>query len=300
MLISNKDSKGTIVITGGTGFIGAVLINKLIDQGYDVINVGRELSVTLDCRFTTTTWEKIELHLSELNVQPLAIIHCSTYYARGNDDYSSAVYANIFLPTKMLDIASSAGIKRFINVDSYYTKTRNIYSRFSQYCITKNTFKDIGEEIACRKGISFITGRLEHVYGPGDKDKFIPWLVSSIKNNTSEINLSYCNQLRDFVYVDDVANALIKMAIEVDKPDPASFEVEIGTGLETSIRDFVQLLLFKSKCKNTKVVYGAVSMADDEIMTSKSNTSAYDWMGWKASISLDEGLDKLLGNYHVD
>lgn len=300
VLISNKDAKGTIVITGGTGFIGGVLIGKLIDQGYDVINVGRELSMTPDCRFITTTWEQVEVHLSKLNVQPLAIIHCSTDYARGRDDYSSAVYANIFLPTKILDIAIAAGIKRFINVDSYYTKNRNIFSKFSQYCITKNKFKDIGEEIACRRGISFITGRLEHVYGAGDKDKFIPWLVRSIKNNASEINLSDCNQLRDFIYVDDVANALIKMAIEVDRPPPANLEIEIGTGIEKSIKDFVQLLLLKSNCKNTKVFFGAISMADDEIMTSKSNTSAYDWMGWKASISLDEGLDKLLWNYHVD
>ncbi|EDM2890084.1 CDP-abequose synthase, partial [Salmonella enterica subsp. enterica serovar Typhimurium] len=68
----------------------------------------------------------------------------------------------------------------------------------------------IGHYYANMHDISFVNMRLEHVYGPGDgENKFIPYIIDCLNKKQSCVKCTTGEQIRDFIFVDDVVNAYL-------------------------------------------------------------------------------------------
>jgi nucleoside-diphosphate-sugar epimerase len=133
---------------------------------------------------------------------------------------------------------------------------------------------------------------LEHVYGPNDRsDKFVPYVIERLKRNET-VDLSTGLQARDFIYVEDAADAVYRITKRATTlSERAVFEV--GSGVTTSINDFVRLAKLEASSKSEIRNFANLDRSD-EIMSSVANLDALIAIGWQPKISLKEGIRMLM------
>ncbi len=138
-------------------------------------------------------------------------------------------------------------------------------------------------------GVPSTTLRLFNVYGPGQSEDFVvSRIISQIKNPGQKVlQLKNSDSVRDFIYVDDVAAAIV---FAIQKNLTGTFNV--GTGKGTSIADLAALV---QKIAGTdKVLQSENSYAPNEIKSMVADISKMSSMGWKPKFSLETGLKELL------
>jgi len=139
--------------------------------------------------------------------------------------------------------------------------------------------------------------QLEHLYGPGDSLlKFIPSLIDSLLQNKEIIDLTKGEQVRDFIYVDDVVAAVIAVVNHENKSllDNKRFvQLELGTGFGTTIAQIANLL-HELTGSNSKLEFGKVAYREDEIMTSISDGSFQKVFDWAPEYNIHKGFAKYL------
>lgn len=294
-----------ILITGATGFIGSKLVEELINADYEVGCL---------CR-TKSNYERVKsfynkckwYNLDEIDIDELfrknkieAVIHCATAYGKGNTHFADIYYSNCNMPLELLKAASKHGTELFINTDSFFTKPLDFGWKIGQktymdnYTKSKYIFREIARENIESCTLAFINLRLEHVYGEGDnQSKFVGYLVNNLKKGTQMLELSDGLQKRDWVYVDDVVSAY---RIIVDKRNQFQvgrfYTYEIGTGIETSLREFCEKAKVISGSE-TKLIFGAKEMQRDEIQNSVADNKSIKNLGWSPCVTIDEGIRRL-------
>jgi UDP-glucose 4-epimerase len=134
--------------------------------------------------------------------------------------------------------------------------------------------------------------RLCMPYGPWENPRrLIPHTILSALGGR-DIEMTEGRQQRDFVYIDDVTSALLLAARRNVLPGSV---FNIGSGEGTPVRDVVARIL-EIMGGPVKALMGAVPTRPDEIMKmSADNSSAALQLGWKPTVSMDEGLRRSLG-----
>ncbi len=273
-----------IFITGGSGFIGSHLAPKLIARKHKLLFLKGDLK-------DIDVWKK-ELK----KFRPDAVIHLAW---EGLEQYDFTAAVSLRNMTNSLNIISAAaelGCKKFLSVGSCWeygdgegalkeSAPLLLPAHVPDFVIAKRTIQAMGEQIALQSKMQFLWVRLFFAYGPGQKPRtLIAHLVRSFKNGVMpEVkNKSGAN---DFVYIDDVTDALIKILEKSKKP---SVIYNIGSGRLTSVAE-VAKEVYKSfnlpapkwclKRARPRGFYANISKIKKEI-------------GWKPRTSIKEGVRK--------
>jgi len=268
----------TILLTGGTGFLGSHLAKRLVYEGFDVIIIKRSTSklsplesIINQVRFYGLDSIDIEKIFQE-NVIDI-IIHCATNYGRFAVPPTDII----------LQIAENYPVKTFINTDTILDK------RVSYYSLSKKHFLDwlslFSQKMVC------ISVALEHFYGPfDDRSKFVSKIILDLLHEVDFIDLTLGEQKRDFIYIDDVVEAFMTLVnFSFDVPNNL-YRYEIGTGKNIEIREFVQTVKTMTGNKVTRLNFGMLPYRENEIMESHVDISMLSRLGWQPQISLVEGL----------
>ncbi|MCW4782453.1 NAD-dependent epimerase/dehydratase family protein [Enterobacter chuandaensis] len=284
--------KNVIVLTGASGFIGKHLVKELINYGFNIIAITRPEkmdTVTNTEHLKWTTLDEFELIVSYCHVK--ACIHLATDYGRGNNPTIEQYGCNVLLPLKLLEWSKKHSVKKFISTDSFFGKYECSYTYMKQYMITKRHFREIACEEIKGTEISFVNMRLEHVYGEGDSTgKFIPTLLGKMK---LQENILCTNglQKRDFIYINDVIDAYLKV-LNYDLSSGYT-EFQVGTGRSYPLRVFIEYLRDESQSQS-KIEFGAIPLREDEILESKADNSGLRKIGWKPNFNIRDGIKKML------
>jgi nucleoside-diphosphate-sugar epimerase len=150
------------------------------------------------------------------------------------------------------------------------------------------TSKIIGESLCqlfySNHNLEYVTSRLYNAYGPGqNEDYFIPAMISKAK--TGRIELRGRAVTKDFVFVEDVADAFVK-ALTSDFVG----EVNIGSGKQTTL-EFVADHI--AKALRAKLTFSSVEPAGPSHMQCDTER-ARRILGWEAKTSIEQGLDRTL------
>ncbi len=165
--------------------------------------------------------------------------------------------------------------------------------RQGTYSLSKKQFKEW--LFTYRKNLGCINIALEHFYGPGDNPKrFVTYIVDNLLKNADSIDLTKGDQIRDFVYIDDVVDAFIRIIDSSGQLGKGFHEFEIGTGHPLPLRDFVKLAQQVSGNTSTFLNFGAIPYRENETMHTKADTSQISRLGWKCTVSIEEGLRKMI------
>jgi nucleoside-diphosphate-sugar epimerase len=280
-------NKLSIFLTGATGFLGAMLCERLLQTGHTVYATRRAQSSMI--RYQGKVAQPIWIDLEEVDFDEFfglhtidCIAHCATDYGRKNVNPIQTIEANLILPLEI--IHSAAGrVHSFINTDTILPK------EISNYCLSKKQFAEWLQVYSDR--LCAINVKLEHFYGPGDDvTKFASNIINALISNTDEIRLTSGEQRRDFIYIDDVVDAIALIIATSCDFNLGYHEFEVGRGESIRIRDFVTMARDLVGNTATHLAFGAMPYRENERMEITADISKLVSLGWSPRVTLKEGL----------
>jgi nucleoside-diphosphate-sugar epimerase len=290
--------KKKFLITGGTGFLGSNLINLISKKKNYLLFLLRRKNSDI-YKIKNKNIIKF-INIEENNLEIIfkrnkfdLIIHCATNYGAEKKGHKKITYANLTLPVNLLKLAKKYRVKFFINIDTVLNKS------ISAYSLSKNKFfnklKFFSNYFYC------CNIKLEHFYGPGDNTKkFIPNVICELLKFKRKIDFTKGDQKRDFIYIDDVVNALKKIIIYIlhkknTRPKLENFYV--GTGKKIKIKSIVLLIAKILNNRTTKLNFGKIPSRKNEVSINKVGLYKTKRLGWKNSTKLNLGLKKTVNYY---
>jgi len=295
------------VVTGGAGFIGSNIVKLLVKNGHQVTIIDNlhtgNLSRIKDIE-DQITFHKIDIrdykkikeiiknadgifHQAALTVVPESFLIPKEYF-----DVNVNGTKNIFM------IAKEMGIKVvFASSSSVYGDVKEIPIKenfdknpINPYGNTKLEKEKLAEKF-WSEGVSIIGLRYFNVYGKGQTGSYagvITQFMKKLDSGLSPIIHGKGNQIRDFVFVEDVARANL-MAMESNTNQ--NF-LNIGTGKSVSILELAKIMI---KISSKNIIPDFDEEQPGDIEKSKADTSlATEKIGWKYQIELEDGLQKLM------
>jgi CDP-paratose synthetase len=276
-----------ILLTGGTGYLGSYLLQKMILLGHDVTvikrsgsDLSRVQSFLESCKFIDVDNDGWPTIFNENSFYDM-VIHAATSYGRQENDLE-VFNSNLLFAITLLYYSRLYKVKKFINLDTALAKNTNAYS------LSKKQFVEWGQFYAATNGINFLNVILEHFFGPHeDKSKFISHIISKCLNN-EDIPLTVGEQKRDFLFVEDMVDAIM---LTLQMPLNDSFtEIEIGSGEAISINEIVEKI-YRLTGSKSQLLFGQLPYRKNEVMLSVADTKKLKELGWIARRNLDEALE---------
>jgi len=275
------------VVTGGKGFIGNVLVKKLKSLNFEVkiLDISNGTNLTDWNQISSITSFDVLIHLAAKSYVPESYKYPQIFYE-----------TNIVSTLNCLELCRKNKAK-FIYTSSYvygnpqYLPIDEIHpvKSFNPYSNTKV----IGEQI-CRGyhadfGVPIIIFRPFNIYGPAQNKRFlISNIISQISNKA--IYLQDPNPKRDYLFVDDMINAYIKILNY--KPD--SFEIfNLGYGKSYSVPQIIKYVE-KIIDKKLNVKYSNVKRKNEINDVVANIEKIQKYLNWSPQISLMDGLQKML------
>lgn len=294
------------LITGPTGAVGTSLVDDLIDHNIEVYCVCHKGSKRIDNIKKNALVHIIECDLDELFILK-NIIHdtIDVFYhfawfggttgSSRNDVVNNSI--NIKYTIDALKVAKELGCKVFIGAGSQSeygnsNETKNSYTLpnpESMYAASKLSCMYIGKLYAKQLGIRFNWCRIFSVFGLNDGENTM--IMSSIKKmlNNEECNFTKGEQLWDYIYSKDCAQAFRLIAengIEDQIYNIASGNVRYLYEFINSLHNIVN--------PNSKINIGAIPYYEHQAMNLTADISPLIECGFKPKYTFEEGLNDML------
>lgn len=144
------------------------------------------------------------------------------------------------------------------------------------------------QQVCARTDLTAVTARLFSVYGPGEHDgRLLPALLA-LRGTSDRLPLSSGGQLRDFVFVEDVAEGLLRLGLSQGTPGEV---VNLASGELTSVRTFIETAARVFGLNSDQLGFDEIPAADWEQSHDPLDLARLqERTGWKPTTSLEEGL----------
>lgn len=297
------------LVTGGAGFIGSALVNRLVSTGHEVrvlddLSAGdpaalhpQAILTRGDVNDIPKLWTLLQgvdcvYHLAARVSVPESVLYPREYNA-----------VNVGGTVSVLEAMRAVGVKRVV-----LSSSGAVYGEQPQQPLREDMPPDPRSPYAVSKlaaeyylrttgilwGIETVSLRIFNAYGPGQQlpaahAPVIPQFLKHALRGGSLIIHGDGEQTRDYVYIDDVVDALIEAAAA---PEVNRLVINVGSGVETSTNALVDLIgrvLQKELTPlHTNTQSGGVSQMQADL------TLAQQKLGFQPKIRLDEGISRVL------
>ena len=298
----------TYLVTGGAGFIGSHIVEKLLENNYDVIIIDNLSSGSIEnipnsapLKFYQLNIEKDDLELVFQKEAPNYVIHLaaqtSVNFSISHPYYDANM--NVMASIKLLELCKKYNIRKFITASSaaiygnpkYLPIDENHPTEpMSQYGLSKLTM----EKYIKLSGIPYIIFRFSNAYGPRQKSSKESGVVAIFNNamkNNEPINIyGDGEQIRDFIYVEDIANICIKAINSNVENEIINFSTNKGVSLNQLFKVMKSLYNYTL---NANYLPERIGDIKNSIL---SNDKAYNLLKFTNYTKLEKGLE-ILANY---
>jgi UDP-glucuronate decarboxylase len=300
-----------ILITGGAGFIGSHLCEKLLKEGHEVICMDD---------FSTGLIENIQHLINEPNFQLIKHDVCNPYELEVDEIYNLACPASPAhyqknpiktLKTSVLGSLNALELAKKLNIKILQASTSEVYGDPQVHPQPESYWGNVNpigpracynEGKRCAETLFFDYYRLYKVkikvvrifntYGPRmriDDGRVISnFIVQALKNEPITI-YGDGTQTRSFCYIDDLIEGLIKM---MESPEDFTGPVNLGNPEEYRIIDLAQKIIELTGSKS-KLIFRPLPQ-DDPKRRCPDIRLAKKRLNWSPKISLEEGLKKTI------
>ena len=288
----------SILLTGGTGFVGSHLASHFLR-----LNQSVHFLVRPNSNLKQLDWLNGAFHLHIYDgttasvirilqeVQPRCVFHLASVSmaTHSSDQIEPLILSNVLLGTQLLEAMTISGVDSFINAGTFWQNYNNeSYCPNCLYAATKQAFEDILQYYADAKGIKATTLKLFDTYGPHDPRKKIFFLLRHAASSGVPLEMSPGGQKIDLVFIDDVVVAFVQAELNLAAQTSLTYQAfGVSSGNHIVLRELVALYA-RILGKNIPVEWGARPYRDREIMIPWSPATYLP--GWSARIRLDEGM----------
>jgi len=308
-----------ILVTGGAGFLGSFVVEKLMERGVVRESIKVPRSSDTDLR----RWENCVKVVEGMDV----VIHLAGRVGGigfNRENPGTLFYDNIMMGVQLMEAARGAGVEKFVTVGTVCAypkftplpfKEKDLWNGYPEetnapYGLAKKMLLVQSQAYRQQYGFNAIYLLPVNLYGPRDNfdpesSHVIPALIRKCIDAVGTNNLPSTSDLkppsitvwgtgnatREFLYVEDAAEGILLAAERYNKSDP----VNLGAGFEISIKDLVHLIVKLTRF-NGEIVWDA-SKPDGQPRRVLDVTSAEKEFGFRAKVGLEEGLRKTIEWY---
>jgi UDP-glucose 4-epimerase len=296
-------------VTGGAGFVGSNIVKLLVKENHNVIvidnmHTGKKENLEgimdkiefyeLDIRNSSELENKIKDVDGIFHEAALTIVQESFIMKEEYHDVNVKGTENIF------EIAKKYGIKVvFASSSSVYGDIEKIpiiedseRNPINPYGQTKLEDEFLAEKYS-DKGVSIIGLRYFNIFGKGQTGSYagvITKFLNQLNENKSPIIFGNGSQIRDFIFVEDIAQA--NLSAMLSKVNFGFFN--IGTGKTTSILELAKLLI---KLYNLQIYPEFSNPLQGDVQKSQADIKkSQELLNWEYKVELKEGLTDLIQN----
>jgi len=276
-----------IFVTGGEGFIGSWIVEKLSNNGHEVSTMDNldtygvisENKLDQLCKWRRRNWKKVKRFFGNVSSpesyylltpknaleemqESDVVIHLASFPRAKivNEDPQTGVNNIVGGTTNMLNLCKCTKVKRFVFVSSSMiygnfkdgTKEDMPASPINVYGQAKLAAEKMTEFYGRVHGLEYVIARPSGVYGPGDiPDRVLSKFFEAAMNNR-HINVHDANNKVDFTYVEDTADGIIRCALEKNAANNI-FNITAGgaTSLGEAAEKIIKLTGSQSRIKDT-------------------------------------------------
>jgi len=299
--------KKNILITGGTGFVGANFVHRLAKEGYKPTvfirkksNLWRLKNIVSKIHILETDLQNTKLLSRQVSrIKPSHIFHLAVYGAQQSiqKDIIQTYTQNILSSVNLMEVCCKQGFQQYVNIGSSSEyglkksamKEADILQPINHYGATKAAISLAASVFSTTYRLPISTLRLFSPYGYWeDRRRFIPTLIlNAIKGKRAE--LSCPSYVRDFIFIDDVIDALVHFLTEKKHYNEV---FNIGSGKQYTLQQVVDEVRDMSSNK-LKVTWNDRKSNQLEPSFWKADiTKTKKQLNWKPRISLKRGLQK--------
>lgn len=296
------------LLTGASGFVGANLARRLLRDQHEVLLLLRDRhqtwrieDIVKDCSITiadTTDREAVRRCL--LSAKPNWVFHLSAYGAYPNQTgFEQMVATNLIGSANLLDACIESGAESFVQTGSsseygYTSGAAREDDRIapnSHYAISKAAATHYCQFTARKLNFHAVTARLYSVYGPYEEPtRLIPTLIVHALDGKLPPLVSP-ETARDFVYVEDVVDALIRLASHQSASPGVIYNV--CTGVQSSLAQVVELTRTLLEVRASPKWGTMPRRTWDADIWFGDPGALRDHLGWTAETSLGDGLVRM-------
>lgn len=312
--MKGKSHKKGVLVTGGAGFIGSALVEKLAsDPGNHIVVVDNLLTGSL-AKIPTSPHNNIEFIKADVNnynqITDVFLAHrfdCVFHYAavvgvQRTLERPLLVLNDLQGIRTILNLCATSGVKRF-----FFSSSSEVYGEPVEYPQNEETtplnsrlpyaiVKNAGEAYlkAYRKeyGMNFTIFRFFNTYGPKQSPDFVisRFIRAALKNEPLKIN-GDGKQTRTFCYIDDNIDACLAAAQQQKYFDDV---INIGSDIETSILTLAETIIRLTN-SSSKIEF-APALKEGDMTRRKPDNSKMKEMLSREMVPLEDGIRKILAD----
>lgn len=303
-----------ITVTGGAGFLGRVVCEKLRGRGCRQIDVPRRAGYDLT--------READVRRMYEDFRPDVVIHLAAEVGgigANRDHPGRFFFANMAMGLHLIEEARRRGLRKFVQVGTVCAYPRlapvpfreeDLWDGYPEetnapYGVAKKSLGVMLDGYKREYGLGSAFLVPVNLYGPDDNfhphtSHVIPALIRKClgaqqRGEDRIVCWGTGSASREFLYVDDAAEAVVAAAEKIDEPQP----INLGTGREVTIRRLVELIA--RLCEYEGNIAWDVDKPDGQPRRCLDVSRAAEMLGWRAATSLEEGLDRTIQWYrHQD
>ncbi len=296
-----------VVVTGGAGFLGSHIVDRLRALGC------REIVVPRSAEYDLT--EQAEVRRLFQDARPDIVLHLAARVGgigANRDNPGLYFYANLIMGTLLIEEARRAGVEKFVQLGticSYpkYTpvpfREEELWNGYPEetnapYGIAKKALLVQLQAYREQYGVNGIYLLPVNLYGPRDNfdphsSHVIPALIRKMveaqENGAAEVTLWGTGEAsREFLFVDECARAVLLAAEHYDRADP----VNLGTGTEIKIKQLAALIAELVGFEG-RLIYDPTK-PDGQPRRCLDTSRAYELFGFRAHTPFRAGLEETI------